>query len=127
MDCVESSFLNVSPCEMSRDGPEARPSVLWLRGDHDLSTTVALSDAIARAIALDEPAIVIDLSDVQFMSASTVSIIVQANEDLRSLSRSLTLRAPSSCVRRIFDVCGLSGLIDGDTAREHEHAMSSNF
>jgi stage II sporulation protein AA (anti-sigma F factor antagonist) len=112
MVCIGSSFLRVSPCQMSRAGPESGASVLWLRGEHDISTVAALSAAIDRAVALDEPKVVIEMSEVEFMSAATVGVIVRANENLRSLSRSLTLVAPSPCVRRIFAVCGLSYLFE---------------
>jgi anti-anti-sigma factor len=110
MGAVGSSFLSVSRRSSPRAGSEGGHSVVWVRGEHDISTTSALSDTIARAIALDEPDVLIDLSEVHFMSAATVGVIIGAREVLRRQSRTLTLRAPSGCVRRVFEVCGLSGL-----------------
>jgi anti-anti-sigma factor len=73
-----------------------------------------LSLTIARAIAHDEGPLVIDLSEVQFMSAATVRVIVRTQEFLRARSRTLTLRSPSSCVQRVFDICGLGDAFDHD-------------
>lgn len=111
MVSIESGSLRLAPFPMSLARLDSS-SVLWLQGDHDIATSAALSAAIAEAIALDGPAVVIDMSGVLFISAATVGVIVQANVNLRARSRSLTLRAPSSCVRHIFDVCGLSGLLE---------------
>lgn len=87
-------------------------TVVWLRGEHDVSTVAALSETLARAIALDDADVVVDLSEVQFMGAATVAVIIRAREFLRLRSRSLVLRSPSECARRILDVCGHSDLLD---------------
>ena len=87
-------------------------TVVWLRGEHDVSTVAALSETMARAIALDDADLVVDLSGVQFMGAATVGVIVRAREFLRLRSRSLALRSPSRCARRILDLCGHADLLD---------------
>jgi anti-anti-sigma factor len=97
-------------------GRDADRTVVWLQGEHDLSTAFALADTLARAIALDDADLVLDLSDVQFMGAVTVDIIVRAYELLRQQSRSLTLRAPSMCARRVLELCGVTGDLDVDPA-----------
>jgi anti-anti-sigma factor len=110
MYAVGSSFLSVSRRTTPRAGSEAGHSVVWVRGEHDISTTSALAETIARAIALDEPDVLVDLSEVQFMSAATVGVLIRARELLDRQARTLTLRAPSACVLRVFQVCGLSGI-----------------
>ena len=67
-------------------------TVVWLRGEHDLSTVDSLSEIMARAIALDDADVVVDLSDVVFMSAATVGVIIRAREFLRL--ESALARAP---------------------------------
>jgi anti-anti-sigma factor len=60
------------------------------------------------------------LSEVEFMGASTVGVIVRAREFLHQRSRSLTVRLPSAFVRRVMDACNLNDLLgpspelDGD-------------
>lgn len=109
----ESSSVTMSfPGLASFAGRDGDRTVVWLRGEHDLSTTVALADTLARAIALDYADLVIDLSDVQFMGAETVGIIVRAHELLGKQSRSMTLRAPSRCARRVLELCSVTGDLD---------------
>ena len=91
---------------------EADRTVVWLRGEHDVSTVAALSQTMAGAIALDDGDLVIDLSDVQFMDAATVGVIIRARDFLRLQSRSLALRSPSSCAARILELCDLEDLVE---------------
>jgi anti-sigma B factor antagonist len=87
-------------------------TVVWLRGEYDISTLTSLSQTIARAVALDEDHLVIDLSGVQFLDAATIGVIIQARNDLQLQCRSLTLRAPSRFARRVLELCGLTELLD---------------
>ncbi len=91
--------------------PEAVPTVVRLRGQHDVSTDAALCQTLACAIACNGAPLVIDLSEVEFMGASTIGVIVRAREFLRLRSRSLTVRSPSVHARRIIDLCGLDDLL----------------
>jgi anti-anti-sigma factor len=91
---------------------DADRTVVWLRGEHDVSTVDELSETMARAIALDDADVVVDLSEVLFMSAATVGVIIRAREFLRLESRSLSLRSPSKCAGRVVDLCGVSDLFN---------------
>lgn len=112
MELAETSSVT------SYSGPVAFPvrdadrTVVWLRGEHDVSTVAALSQTIARAIALDDGDLVVDLSAVKFMDAATVGVIIRARDFLRLQSRSLVLRSPSSCASRILDLCDLGDLLE---------------
>jgi hypothetical protein len=66
---------------------------------------------LARAIAVDSAGLVLDLSEVEFISPSTLGIIVRAREFLRQRSASLTVLAPSAPARRSMDACGLTDLL----------------
>ena len=113
MDPIGTSFLTDSRDGQSSSTQRDAPStVVWLRGEHDASTVEALSATMAKAISLDHLDLVVDLSGVQYLGAATVSLIIQNLEYLRLRSRSLTLRNPTTCSRRVLDVCDLSDLID---------------
>lgn len=107
-----SSSITLPP--EGADAPDQGP-VVWLRGEHDVSTVAALSETLARAAALGDAAVVIDLSEVEFMDAATVATVVRVRTDLRAQDRSLVLRSPSRSATRIFDLCGLSDLFDEPT------------
>jgi anti-anti-sigma factor len=107
-----SSFFTVSDRPpLGQRGSRVGPIVIWLWGEHDLSTDDALCLTLARAIALDSAGLVLDLSEVEFMGASTLGTIVRAREFLRQRSASLSLRSPSTFVRRVIDACNLNDLL----------------
>jgi anti-anti-sigma factor len=110
---IDISSVTVSrPHVTAFAGGNSDRTVVWLRGEHDVSTVVALSEILARAIALDDADVVVDLSEVQFMGAATVGVIIRAREFLRLRSRFLVLRSPSECARRMLEVCGHSDLLE---------------
>ena len=85
--------------------------VVWLRGQYDASTESALCLTLARAIAVNGPGLVLDLTEVPVMGPSTLEVIVRAREYLRHRSASLTVRSPSAPVRSLIDACGLNDLL----------------
>ena len=114
-----------SPTKPVSDGGQAAATVrdtnrgvVWVRGEQDLSTVPSLSATIARAMTLDDADLVLDFSGVHFMDASTVGVIVRTRTFLRLQSRSLVLRSPSSCTRRILELCGLEDLLDDHNASD---------
>ncbi len=113
---IESSLVTVSPRRrIAFAGTDSARTVVWMRGEHDTSTVPALSSAMARAMSLDESDVVVDLSDVEFMDASTIGVILRTREFLRPRSRVVFLRSPSPSARRILDVSGLRDVLDPPT------------
>lgn len=86
-------------------------TVLSLRGDHDIATMVSVAVGITSAAHLEDGPLLVDLSGVTFMDASTVGAIVVSRNQLRSHGQSLEVSAPSPSARRILDVCGLGHLV----------------
>ena len=110
---IESSPAGVfCPGDVAFAEHDGGRSVVWLRGEHDLATVGALFEIVARAIAFGDADVVLDLSAVEFMDASTVGVIIAASELLGRGSRSLVLRSPSRCARRLIELCGLSDLLE---------------
>ena len=82
-------------------------TIVCLRGEHDAFTAGALSETIAAATARGQGDLVVDLSAVEFMSAATVRVFLQARERLLLQSRSLVLRSPRRA-QRVLDLCGIA-------------------
>lgn len=99
----------------SQDG-DTEHTVVWVRGEHDLASRVALVVAIARAAKRDDADLLVDLSEVTFMDASTIGALVGSRNRLSIRSRSLQLRAPSPLARRVLEQCGLTDLIHPEAA-----------
>ena len=92
--------------------PDAGGSVIYLEGDFDITTVAALSQTMARTLAIDGGELVVDLSGVQFMDAATIGVMIGVRQELRSQFRSLTLRAPSTVAQRVLGLCGLTDMLD---------------
>jgi len=63
-----------------RAGLEAHPTIIWLRGEHDIATDGALRRKLEPSIALNDAAIVVDLTEVKLLSASTIGLILAARD-----------------------------------------------
>lgn len=127
MVLIESSPVMVAPRSAALSPPpfDVCRSVVWLRGEYDMATQVALSETLARAIADDDADVVVDVSEVTFMGAETVGVLIRARRFLQVLARSLQLRAPSARVMRTLDLCRATWLLDPDppvTERPHRPA-----
>jgi anti-anti-sigma factor len=87
-------------------------TVVWLSGEYDIAALTVLAEGLASAIALDDADLVVDLTELQFIDAAIVGLLVRTRNFLRPRFRKLTLRNPPRCAQRILDICGLAGLID---------------
>jgi anti-anti-sigma factor len=116
MGATETSSGADDPCGTVSATTEAGQTVVSLFGEHDLSTRAALSVVLARAIG-DDADVAIDLSGVVFMDASTIGVLVHTRSVLRSASRPLSVRDPSSFARFVLDLCELSDLVDAGPVR----------
>jgi len=86
-------------------------TVVWLHGEHDLSTVSQLEDALANAMSIDHAGFTIDLSDLRFIDVVTIGAIARTRTALCSRSRSLELRSPSPFIRRVLGLCDLGALV----------------
>ncbi|HVM51935.1 MAG TPA: STAS domain-containing protein [Acidimicrobiales bacterium] len=102
-----------------RAGGDTTRTVVWIHGEHDVATKAALSLTLADAARLDGGDLLVDLSCVRFMDASTIGALIGARNRLRAVSRTLTIRNPSRLARRLFELCGLEGLIETPTRITH--------
>lgn len=108
---VRSASPSVFVSRRSSTGGDAERAVLWVGGDHDIATKVSVTVGIARAAQRGDMPVLIDLSAVTFMDASTVGAIVGSRNQLRSRGQSLEVRSPSPLALRVLELCGLADLI----------------
>lgn len=108
-----ASTICVSRCGSPRGDPGS--TIVWVGGDQDAATKVPLAVAIARA-ALDDVPVLVDLSEVTFMDASTVGAILGGRNRLVARGQSVELRSPSAPALRVLELGGLTELIHGHAA-----------
>jgi anti-anti-sigma factor len=104
---VDSSrVVVVLPNEPTQD------TVVWLRGEHDLSSIEELIPAIATAVDIGRSDLVIDLSRVEFMDSTTIDQILGARIRLEAEGRKARVRDPSPSARYLLEICELTHLVE---------------
>ena len=84
--------------------------VISVSGEIDIATCAQLRDAIEPHLGPSQT-IVLDLSGVQFMDSSSLSVLVQARGALTADGGSLMLRNPSTAARRVLSITQLEDLL----------------
>ena len=89
---------------------EAR--VVVMRGEYDITTVASLWKWFGQVMAADDADLIVDMGEVTFLDAATISVVIRARTFLAERSRWLLIRSPSPCVRRIFEICELDTLFE---------------
>ena len=95
-------------------------TVVSLTGEHDLSSSGRVREALETAAG--SPVTVLDLTAVEFVDSSILGVVVSAHREAAEAGRRLVLvvgAEPSTSVRRILDLTGLSGILEITETREH--------
>ncbi|HZO66285.1 MAG TPA: STAS domain-containing protein [Kribbellaceae bacterium] len=87
-------------------------TVVWLGGEHDLSSAEELMRAIATAAGSGRSDVVIDLSHGAFMDSTTIHQILAARIRLGAQGRKARVRDPSPAARYVLEICGLTHLVE---------------
>jgi anti-sigma B factor antagonist len=78
-----------------------------LEGELDLSTAPQLRERLVALAEQDETDIVLDLTRLNFVDSTGLSVLVMAFNRSRAAGGSITLRNPSASVLRILEITGL--------------------
>jgi anti-anti-sigma factor len=86
--------------------------VLTVAGEVDIASAPRLDARLDRVNNGDR--VVIDCAGITFIGSAGLSIVLFHRRRLAESGGQLSLRNPSYTVRRVLDVSGLTGLLDGD-------------
>jgi anti-anti-sigma factor len=87
-------------------------TLVTLSGELDASTASSLYDRLAELEVTDTHHVVLDLAKVTFMDSTGLAVIVTEHKRLSHSEGSLTIFSPPSSVRRLFEITGLTTLLD---------------
>jgi anti-sigma B factor antagonist len=112
MGSQESAPFNISV----RAGHSA--VVLDLDGEFDMDEVETFRSCVDEIITTCDTTVVVDLAGVTFIDSLAISALLKARQCLASEGRELRLQRLSATVARIFELAGLTNLLDdtGDTA-----------
>jgi anti-anti-sigma factor len=85
--------------------------IATLRGEHDLATRAALSDALARAS--EHSCLLVDLGACTFLDSTVIGLIVATCQRMWEQDRRLELVIPSEAepIHRVMKVAGLTTFV----------------
>jgi anti-sigma B factor antagonist len=97
--------MESSTVQVSRQGPAW---VIELRGEHDISTSAALVDALGRVDGAGAPQVVVDLSAAEFIDSSVLAALAHGGEHVDAAGGRIAIVAPSAGrARRLLRLVGL--------------------
>jgi anti-sigma B factor antagonist len=88
--------------------------VVIVHGSLDLPEVGPLRAILTEICAGDAPGVVVDLTDVTFIGSSGLGILVQANNDLERLHRTLVIRGAATQIRQAFEITHLDQILAFD-------------
>jgi len=92
-------------------GREGDVHTIALAGELDLVGARGVQDELERVEATDVVTILVDLSGLTFMESTGVRLFVSAHARSRADSDRLTLLRGPAGVQRVFELCGVDGLL----------------
>jgi anti-anti-sigma factor len=99
------------PLEIEIQNSDER-TLVTLSGELDASTASFLYDKLSDLEVDNVQHVVLDLAQVTFMDSTGLGVIVTEHKRLQHSGGSLTIFAPPSSVRRLFEITGLDGVLD---------------
>lgn len=104
------------PCVFGVDALEGADEVLLaIHGEVDIATAPLFQTALAQAAESGRGPVVLDLTDLKFIDASGIRVIVTARRLLRERRGDLSIRSAAPLVRRMFSIVELDDLLEQDS------------
>ena len=112
MDQAQTPPFDTPQVIVMRANDPTGDTVVWLGGEHDMSSVEQLVQAIATAAEAGRSDLVFDLSCVDFMDSTTIQQIMAAVTRLGEDGRRARIRDPSPVARHVLELCRLTHLVE---------------
>jgi anti-sigma B factor antagonist len=107
--------------EVSVDGTSA---LVTPRGEIDLATQAEFRAVLSDLVVSGQVNLTVDQSGVEFIDSTGLGALIGARRRVHAFNGSLTLRAPSSPVMKVFSVTGLTRVFDIEEPEEQASTVS---
>ena len=98
--------------ELSEDDAEGEAHVVELQGEIHVTTAPRLAEHLTEAIESGKTAIVLDMSGVEFIDSTGLSVLLNALRLAGQHQGRLVLVCTNRTVLRLFQITGLEGTFD---------------
>jgi anti-sigma B factor antagonist len=96
-----------------RVGGDDRVPVYSVAGELDLATATVMDEALSASCSAPAYGVVVDVSQLRFMDAAGLKVLVSShNRLIRGGRAGLVVRGASGVVRRVFELTGLTFLLE---------------
>jgi anti-anti-sigma factor len=95
-----------------------------LRGELDIAGAPTLVAAVAPLLSLAGLWVELDAHELSFLDANGIGWFVKMRNMLRARGGELVVHSPSPQVRRLLEICGLTGLLVGDLAEVSDRVLT---
>lgn len=112
--------MNPAPFEVKVGAIDRGIRTISVRGELDLSTAPELEGPLQQALDGDDGAVLIDLSQCEFIDSTGIALIVRAWQQLDSgeNGRALVICSQNDQVRRVLEITGLELSIPVHTTKD---------
>ena len=90
---------------------EAGVMIISVKGRLDAASAGGLEGEVRRQVDAGSRRLVLDLTDLTYVSSAGIRVFLLAARQLRGLG-TLLLAAPSPMVRQVFDIAGVDAFVD---------------
>ena len=98
--------------------PAAGTAVVVFSGEHDLATKDEVKD-LFDSLLWEGDLLVADFSSASFVDSSMLNVVLDTNEQARSLGKTFRLQlGTADIVRRAFEICGVFEVVERVETRE---------
>lgn len=101
------------------DAPQKGVTIVRVAGYLDAHTFEQLEEAIASLFASSKYKVIVDLEKVEYISSAGAGVFIGALSEAQEHEGNIVLMNPTSNVREVFDLLGLSqifNVVDDQTA-----------
>ncbi|MFN8416635.1 MAG: STAS domain-containing protein [Cytophagaceae bacterium] len=97
--------------------------VLAIEGDLDASSSIQLDTAIAEAKEKGEKKIIVDCTELQYISSAGLGVFMSYIQDFQAEGINMVLCHMSEKVKQVFSILGLDELIRIVTTKEEAKSL----
>jgi len=101
--------------ELSSETRDGQTHVIHVKGEIHVSTAPEFAAQLDGAIAQDHPAVVLDLTEVEFIDSTGLSVLLNGLRSVTLRGGRLALAVSNPTVLRLFEITRLDSTFDIDS------------
>jgi anti-sigma B factor antagonist len=97
--------------EVKKSSIDENTAELWVKGEIDASSSIHLDNAMEESFHAHHQ-LVIDLTELNYISSAGLGVFISRLDDLKKQEKRMVLFGLNKNVQHVFDILGLSDLLE---------------